>query len=188
MTGTVCIVYATEYAAYYRAVVSNVKECENKCTVTYVHYGNNEQKKLDELYVLHDRYTKLSSQGIQCCLFSPNAKSADIDRYISRQQLQPCVIKVTSSGLHVVTLHEKQPVLTTLVQYENKQKMTSGTCHYTPVLFNLGSTVPVCISHVEDSGMFYCQLLENQIRRCRHIGALSYKCLHTCSLVPIGMF
>ena len=28
--------------------------------------------------------------------------------------------------------------------------------------FNLGSTVPVCISHVEDTGMFYCQLLENR--------------------------
>ena len=187
-TGTICIAYATEYAAYYRAVVSNVQECENKCTVTYVDYGNNEEKKLDELYVLHDRYTKLSSQGIQCCLFGPNAKSADIDRHISSEQLQPCVMKVTSSGLHVVTLHEKQSVSTTLVQHENKQKMTSGTCHYTPVLFNMGSTVPVCISHVEDTGMFYCQLLENQIRRRRHIGALSYKCLHACSPVPIGMF
>ena len=187
-TGTVCIVYATEYAAYYRAVVSNVQECENKCAITYVDYGNNEEKKLAELYVLHDRYTILSSQGIQCCLFGPNAKSTDIDRHISSEQLQPCVMKVTSSGLDVVTLQEKQPVSTTLVLYENKQKITSGTCHYTPVLFNLGSTVHVCISHVEDSWMFYFQLLKNWIHRCRHIGALSYKCLHTCSLVPIGMF
>ena len=162
-TGTVCIAYATEYAAYYRAVVSNVQECENKCTVTYVDYGNKEEKKLDELYVLHDRYTKQSSQGIQCCLFGANAKSADIDRYISSEELQARVMKVTSSGLHVVTLHERQPVWTTLVQHENKQKITSGTYHYTPVQFNLGSTVPVCISHVEDTGMFYCQLLENRI-------------------------
>ena len=45
-------------------------------------------------------------------------------------------------------------------QHENKQKITSGIYHYSPVQFNLGSTVPVCISHVEDIGMFYCQLLE----------------------------
>ena len=187
-TGTICITYATEYVAYYRAVVSNVQECENKCAVTYVDYGNNEEKKLAELYVLHDRYTILSSQGIQCCLFSPNAKLTDMDRHISSEQFQPCVMKVTSSGLDVVTLQEKQPVSTTLVQYENKQKITSGTCHYTPVLFNLGSTVHVCISHIEDSWMFTFQLIKNRIHRCRNIGALSYKCLHTCSPVPIGMF
>ena len=161
-TGTICIAYATEYAAYYRAVVSNVRERENKCTVTYVDYGNKEEKKLDELYVLHDSYTKLSSQGIQCCLFGANAKSADIDRYISSEGLQARVLKVTSSGVHVVTLHEREPDSTTLVQHMNKQKVTSGSYHYTPVQFNLGSTVPVCISHVEDTGMFYCQLLENR--------------------------
>ena len=161
-TSTVCIAYATEYAAYYRAVVSNIRESENKCTVTYVDYGNKEEKKLDELYALHDSYSQLSSQGIPCCLFGANARSADIDRYISSEVLQARVMKVTNSGVHVVTLHERQPDSTTFVQQVNKQKITPRSYHYTPVQFNLGSTVPVCISHVEDTGMFYCQLLENR--------------------------
>ena len=114
-TGTVCIAYATEYAAYYRAVVSNVREGKINVQLPMWTMEIRKRRKLDELYVLHDRYTQLSSQGIQCCLFGANAKSADIDKYISSEELQARVVKVTGSGVHVVTLHERQQGSATLL-------------------------------------------------------------------------
>ena len=163
--GTACIAYASEYAAYYRAVVSNIRKSEKKCLVTYVDYGNVEEKEFHELYTMHHSYTQLSSQGIPCCLLGGRLDSEDIDRYMSSDNLQALVVKVCNSGKHIVQLHEGHLQATASLQSAvpvKKPKVTDASHHFTPMQFNVGSTFPVCIFHVEDTGTFYCQLMENR--------------------------
>ncbi len=172
--GTPCISYATEFGCYYRAVVSSINAETQKCMVTYVDYGNTEEKPNNELFVLEPKFTSLPSQGIPCCLYGAKCKPGDFDHYMNSETLRANVVQVTHSGLHIVQLYEegKRPVKVQHPRHasgmrqahatpvENHQE-PAVTVRFKPVHFDMAADVAIVISHVEESGLFYAQLLTN---------------------------
>ena len=177
--GTVCIAKfrdaESDFETYYRAVVTNILP-DKRCTVLYVDYGNSETLSLNEVKVMPSRFRQLPSQAIQCCLHGSLADAADFQRMLESENIYANVASVMDSGLHVVQLSENQqtarqpvampepiqaPPKSNQAQNRLSNQNTGMRTSFKPLQFNVGKHIDLCISHVEPSGKFYCQLLEN---------------------------
>ena len=170
--GTVCIAKYLDAASgtetFYRAVVTEVLP-DGRVNVTYVDYGNKETVHLHEVKQIPKELMHLPAQAIQSCLQGVVADLSKFEQLMESENVYATVLSVMESGLHMVQLTQEVPKVSPpqskpvkeVHPVQNMSSMTRVPTHYTPLQFNVGKFVDLCISHVESSGNFYCQLLEN---------------------------
>lgn len=178
--GTVCVAkyrdVENNFETFYRSVVTNVLP-DGKCEVLFVDYGNRETLSPQELKSMPARFNQLPSMAIQCCLHGSVSNAADFQRMLDSENMYARVRSVTNSGLHVVDLSEGLTQQTQIQPpprqngYGNISSPQNTNApeaafvkQYKPLQFNVGKQVDLCISHVENNGNYYCQLLENAPR------------------------
>ena len=160
--GMLCAAKYSETDSYYRSVVTECHEEQSCCEVTFIDYGNSETVSKDNVISLPANFGSIAAKAVPCTLNWDAIQATNFPEVVECDTLHAKTIGVLDSGVHVV-------ILSTGEGDSAKEEMDAMlAASYTPVQFDMGSLQDVCISHVEDSGYFFCQLLS---------GA---KCLETC--------
>ena len=155
--GQTCIAKYEECDIYYRGVVSSLDNQNQVANVTFIDYGNSVEIAFSEVLRLPEKFSSLPAQAVQCSLKGSAVNSTDMDKLIESENVYARVLKVLDSGLHIVHVSNESADAST--EKSPSQTMPVVTS-YVHLQLSVEAPVDVCISHVEETGQFYCQLLE----------------------------
>lgn len=149
----------------YRAVVVDVDASEHSSTVYFIDYGNTDEVPNTQMMPLPSNLTTPPALVLECSLSGRDVRNTDFDRILDCETIYADVKERTNSGLYIVSLSDSKPqssVEAVSRPVKTSRSVSPLTSKYTPALFDVGAIHDTCICHVEEqTGLFYCQLLQN---------------------------
>ena len=161
----------------YRAVISSVDHSKRLCSVYFTDYGNTEEVSFTEVFELPTSLATTPALVAECSLSGQAVRSTDFSKVIESDTIYALVQQRLDSGLYIVALSDTKsanPAKPSATVSPTRVTQSSAHAKYSPIQFNLGGSHDVCISHVEESGQFHCQLLENAQRLDQLMSALQH--------------
>lgn len=153
--GTVCVARYRGSDQFYRAVLKEVS-WHSACHVTYVDYGDSASVELTDLWPLAAEFCQLPLQAVHCsvtgssCTINPS----EFRRLYATGQTVPVCIRGKTKLQYLIEIATGSKVSPGSIQAAQMPKYVSSQ-------LNCTGWHDVCISHVEDDGSFYVQLLAN---------------------------
>ncbi len=167
--GRYCVAQYSGNNAWYRAKVLRVTSQE-EVSVYFVDYGNSEVVSTSQILALVPEFASLASQAISMCLPPEAIVEIESDQFFQldlEQEFQVTPVSITD-GRHIVKIQgdAATSLLLDAVLFAHPPTampsettpVSSGAC--SPLVYPLGSTVDIYVSHVNSPLSFYCQPLD----------------------------
>ena len=167
--GTFCVAQYSENNTWYRAKILGESDGDNRVSVFFVDYGNQEVLSSDKVAGLDPQFASLPCQAFHCSLFE-NAPGAFKEKHLES------FYSLNFDQTFTVTVSFQLPNEAWLVQLSDEQGQSinnifnNPTSDNTPSLeatptyptphFEVGSRIDVFITCVNGPDSFYCQPLE----------------------------
>lgn len=162
--GSFCVAQFSEDELWYRARITMVKG--NVATVTYIDFGNSEEKSISALRILKPEFSKFPCMGLPCSLAGiESTKEYSIDRFLKLAEKKLVgIFKAQMSSyedkipVRLTDTSKPEMDVVSSIFTGDPRKSIPIKAHIPTVTPVLNSPMESIISHLVNPEEFYCQL------------------------------